>query len=82
MLDDVSSKSINLNFASEFQVEIENCRKQTADHVAKSLVNIIDDAKPGSLWVVENSNEPYEVELRAIVKKKSEPKEEQMVMQT
>lgn len=65
-----------MNFASEFQVEIENCRKQTPEHVAKCLVGIIDDAKPGSLWLVENGKEPYEVELKANVKKNVEQTEE------
>lgn len=67
-----------MNFAVEFQVEIENCRKQSADYAAQGLVNILDDAKPGSLWVVENGNEPYEVELKAGVKKKVEKVEERM----
>lgn len=80
MLDNVSPKCINMNFATEFQVEIENCRKQTSNHVAQGLVNILDEAKPGSLWVVENGNEPYEIEVRAAAKKKAENTEERLVM--
>lgn len=80
MLENIAPKCINMNFATEFQVEIENCRKQNADHVAKSLIDVLDDAKPGSLWVVENCNEPYEVELRATVKKKVEQNEERSVI--
>lgn len=80
MLEDISPRCINLNFATEFQVEIENCRKQMPEHVAGSLLDILEEAKPGSLWVVENGNEPYEVELKASIKKKSEHTEERYVL--
>ncbi|KAG5889913.1 hypothetical protein JTB14_010064 [Gonioctena quinquepunctata] len=63
MLKDVSTKAINMNFANEFQEEIENCKVQDPETVAKGLLKIIEDAKPGSLWIAENDAEPYEVNL-------------------
>lgn len=80
MLEEVALKCINVNFAIEFEAEIANCRKQSSDHVAQGLVNIMDEAKPGSLWVVENGNDPYEIELKAGVKKKAHLIEEKVVM--
>lgn len=76
LLDDVSTKCINLNFANEFQIESENCQKQSANHVANSLINILDEAKPGSLWMVENGNEPKEIEINAKIKKGVKRQEE------
>ncbi|KAJ8949034.1 hypothetical protein NQ314_008302, partial [Rhamnusium bicolor] len=43
--------------------EIFNISKKTSspDYVANSVVNIINEGKHGSIWVLENEESPYEV---------------------
>ncbi|CAG9814384.1 unnamed protein product [Phaedon cochleariae] len=70
LLKDTSDKCINYNFANEFQEEIASCTVQKPENVAKGLVSILGEAEPGSIWIVENDQDPYEIEFPGIVKKK------------
>ncbi|KAJ8954535.1 hypothetical protein NQ318_000769 [Aromia moschata] len=63
LLKDVSTVCINDNFAKEFQEEIDGCVLQKPESVAKGLVGILEEAKPGSIWVVENNTKPYEIKF-------------------
>ncbi|KAJ8983691.1 hypothetical protein NQ317_003481 [Molorchus minor] len=63
LMKDVSAVSINDNFAREFQEEIDGCVLQKPQSVAKGLATILEDAKPGSIWIVENNTEPYEIKF-------------------
>ncbi|CAG9768848.1 unnamed protein product [Ceutorhynchus assimilis] len=61
LLNAAPANAINNNFAKEFVDEVYGSSPQKAKSVAKGLSDIIDEAKPGSVWVVENDSIPYEV---------------------
>ncbi|XP_050311804.1 15-hydroxyprostaglandin dehydrogenase [NAD(+)]-like [Anthonomus grandis grandis] len=61
LLSEAPSKAINERFAQEYADEIDGTTPQRPDSVAKGLVEILEQAQPGSVWVVENDESPYEV---------------------
>lgn len=69
MIKDIAPRCINLNFAAEFVEESAQCTTQEPKHVAQSLARILDEARPGSFWITENNEEPYEAEIKTCAKK-------------
>ncbi|XP_019766718.2 15-hydroxyprostaglandin dehydrogenase [NAD(+)] [Dendroctonus ponderosae] len=61
LLLEAPAKAINDRFAQEHADEIEGSTAQKTTSVAKGLADILDKAKAGSVWVVENDGGPYEV---------------------
>ncbi|KAJ8929242.1 hypothetical protein NQ314_018121 [Rhamnusium bicolor] len=49
--------------AGKYNKYINRCVAQNPKNVAKGLVDILEKAKPGSIWVAENDGEPYEVKF-------------------
>ncbi|XP_074030171.1 15-hydroxyprostaglandin dehydrogenase [NAD(+)] [Leptinotarsa decemlineata] len=78
MLKDVSNKTINTNFASEFQEEIENYKIQNPQSAAKGLLEILEEAKPGSIWIAENDEPPYEMSFQPVFNRKKNKAAEEM----
>ncbi|XP_030760911.1 15-hydroxyprostaglandin dehydrogenase [NAD(+)]-like isoform X3 [Sitophilus oryzae] len=61
LLSEAPRNVINDRFAQEFADEIAGSNLQKVESVAKGLTSILDEANPGSVWVVENDQDPYEV---------------------
>lgn len=61
LLENAPKNTINENFSKEFLEEIEDCESQQPESVAKGLVNTINEANSGSIWVIERNGQPYEV---------------------
>ncbi|KAJ8918481.1 hypothetical protein NQ315_008178 [Exocentrus adspersus] len=61
LMKDAPNNSINQNFAAEFQEEIDGCVIQSPEMVAEGLIKILENAKPGSVWIAENNTDPYEI---------------------
>lgn len=52
-------------------------KKQNAEDVGKALINVINEGKNGSVWVIENGPPAYEVTFPSreeMIKKKTDPK--------
>ncbi|XP_076260647.1 15-hydroxyprostaglandin dehydrogenase [NAD(+)]-like [Rhynchophorus ferrugineus] len=60
-LTEAPKNAINDRFAQEFADEIADSNPQKTESVARGLTDILDEANPGSIWVVENDNAPYEI---------------------
>lgn len=61
MLTDAKNRTINENFAAEYQDEIDGCEIQTAENVAKGLLSVLHQSSNGSLWLVESNRNPHEI---------------------
>nr|CAH7729518.1 unnamed protein product [Callosobruchus chinensis] len=76
MLDKPAEKSINDNFAAEFVEDTKDMKVQSPDIIAKGLVEIMHDAKPGSIWVAMEEKKPFEVSMSEMLKKVEQKTEE------
>ncbi|RZC39428.1 adh short domain containing protein [Asbolus verrucosus] len=61
LLKQASYHAINDKFHKEFKEESGGCLLQKTESVALATLNILHDSMPGSVWVVENNNKPYEI---------------------
>ncbi|XP_044271920.1 15-hydroxyprostaglandin dehydrogenase [NAD(+)]-like isoform X1 [Tribolium madens] len=53
--------AINDKFRKEFKEESGGCVFQKPESVALAALDVLQDALPGSVWVVENNSKPYEI---------------------
>ncbi|KAL3285228.1 hypothetical protein HHI36_019340 [Cryptolaemus montrouzieri] len=61
LIETAHKNTLNRHFAKIFCREVEGCYLQHPDSVGNGLVKIIQTAKPGSIWFVENNGEPHEI---------------------
>lgn len=66
LIETAYKNTLNGHFARVFQREVEGCYLQHPDFVGNGLVKVIDKAKPGSIWFVENNDQPHEVHFPAL----------------
>ncbi|VEN63798.1 unnamed protein product [Callosobruchus maculatus] len=76
MLEKPAEKSINDNFAAEFVEDTKDMKVQSPEIIAKGLVEILHDAKPGSIWVAMEEKKPFEVSMSEMLKKVEQKAEE------
>ncbi|CAG9858703.1 unnamed protein product [Phyllotreta striolata] len=75
-LKNLEEKTINANFAEDIEEQMKTTSLQDPENVAKGLVEILEVAKPGSIWIVENNESPFELEFpKFIPDGKSDEKE-------
>ncbi|CAH1104452.1 unnamed protein product [Psylliodes chrysocephalus] len=75
-LKQLEEKAINHNFVGEFEEEMKDVNLQDPVNVAKGLVEVLGDAQPGSIWIVENNKSPFELEFPKIIERKKIEREE------
>ncbi|KAK9881506.1 hypothetical protein WA026_016386 [Henosepilachna vigintioctopunctata] len=67
LIETAHKNTLNRYFAKTFCKEVEGCYLQHPDAVGDGLVKIINKAKPGSIWFVENNDHPHEIRFPKFV---------------
>ncbi|XP_044759721.1 15-hydroxyprostaglandin dehydrogenase [NAD(+)]-like isoform X2 [Coccinella septempunctata] len=66
LIEKAHRNTLNGHFARVFRKEVEGCYLQHPDFVGDGLVKVIDKARPGSIWFIENNDQPHEVHFPAL----------------